>query len=268
MDLPNRRLQAAFMFQPADLRANRAGRLSKRQQTLLSTARSTGRLAMFIFVLVMLGTMGIIAFTIFQSPGKSGSSVEPAGGATQAGSILVILGIVVAAVLLTIIIGVAISRRYIAALNTKQIDVAKGRAEVASNKGNNWRVRIGSTKLRLSRPSQLASFQPGTPYRVYYLAGPVPNILSAEVVNPDFVEAEGEADIEPAEQVEQDPIVQASKGARLVLIILGLLVLEIPIAAIWAAGLPEALRWLVVGALLIEALVFAGFALWRLYPRS
>ncbi len=268
MDPLNERLQSVFMFQPTDLRANRAGRLSKRQQTLLSTARSTSRLAMFIFVLVMVGTAGIIAFSIFQSPGNPGDPVTPTGASSQDNGILLTLGIAAVAVVVVIIIGVAVSRRYVVALSTKQISVAKGRAEVASNIENNWRVKIGSTRLRLSMAAQLASFQSGTEYRVYYLAGPVPNVLSAEVVYPGVADAQIEDDVEPAEQFEQDPIVQVSRGARLVLIILGVLVLEIPIVAIWSSSLPESGRWLVIGAVGVEALSFVGFALWRLSPRS
>src|SRR5947209_7993440 len=104
MDTLDERLQAVFLFHPADLRANRGGRLSKRQQTLRATAKSTTWLALAVFVLVMVGTGGIIVFSVIQT----------SGGGAPASGMLAAAGLIAAALLIVIIVGLAVSRKYIA----------------------------------------------------------------------------------------------------------------------------------------------------------
>jgi hypothetical protein len=255
MDKRDTRLQTAFMFDLADLGANRAGRLSPRQQARLAAARSLSLLAMVVFAVVMLGTGGILIFSVLPATESSGAT-PPVPPAT--------LGLIVGAVAVVLVAGLLFSRRYLAALSAKPIRVAQGPAAIASARDNNWQLQVGPTVIRVAAHGQLAAFRPGVDYRVYYLAGPVANILSAETAT-----ATGAMDALPAppEFAAPDPILAVARAARLVLILLGVLALEIPIAAFASAGLPPAGRWWVIGALLVQALAFVGFALWRLLHR-
>ncbi|HUS16451.1 MAG TPA: hypothetical protein VM536_15750 [Chloroflexia bacterium] len=196
---------------------------------------------------------------MLQTPENRGA--VPAGG-TPGGSVLVTTGAIVAAILVVIVIGFALSRSYLAAFNAKPISMATGPAARTVNQANNWRVKIGPTRMRLGSPAQLEAFQPGVAYRVYYLSGPVANVLSAEVFTgePGAVDAAGEAEDGTAD----DPTVQIARGARLVILLLGVLALEIPVAALWSGTLPVSARWLVISVLLLQALGFVWFALWRL----
>jgi hypothetical protein len=178
---PNQLLRAAFVFQPADLRANRSGQISQRQAARLRAGRIGMRLGMIVFVLVMLGTVGIIALSTVQMGGAAGGS-----------DTLMTVGVIGAVALVVIVIGWLSSRGYMAAARSRQINVAKGLAAVVAQNvaQNNIKVKIGATTLRLLTLEQLSAFRAGAEYRVYYLAGPVPTILSAEVVGSEALAAD------------------------------------------------------------------------------
>jgi hypothetical protein len=132
---------------------------------------------------------------------------------------------------------------------------------------NNIKIKIGATTLRVLTLEQLSAFQPGTEYRVYYLAGPVPTILSAEVVGS---EALTDGLDEPA--LEADAAHQAQmqtfKRGYAIVIVIGVLALAIPAAILLAPSLPVGLRGIVWVALGVVAIGFVPFALWWLRPRQ
>ena len=74
MDELNQRLQGVFRFIPNDVRANREGRLYARQQAVLQAAGSNMCLAIGMFIFVMLGTFGILAFSFIRSSVQLGEA--------------------------------------------------------------------------------------------------------------------------------------------------------------------------------------------------
>jgi len=58
----DRALRQAFRFEAADLALNREGRLSPRQAALLQAGRAGMWLSLGVFVVVMLGAVGFVAF--------------------------------------------------------------------------------------------------------------------------------------------------------------------------------------------------------------
>ncbi|MEO5952764.1 MAG: hypothetical protein ABIQ44_09890 [Chloroflexia bacterium] len=255
MNRLNQQLRDAFLFQATDLRANRGGQLSKRQQAMLGAAKSNSNLALGMFLLVMLGTGGFIAY--------STSSGTPSTSGTQSNDALLTTLIALVAILVVSVIGYLISRKYMATLGGRQISVAKGRASVGSNAENNYQVKIGSTKLRVPLQGQLASFDASAEYRVYYIAGPVPIILSGESivegVDPD------EVALENAEEIsgQQDPAMRLAKGGRTVLFVLMFVIVQVIAVGMLASQVAGILRWVIVGALVVEAVGFVGWVLWR-----
>jgi hypothetical protein len=256
---PNQLLRAAFVFQPADLRANRSGQISQRQAARLRAGSIGMRLGMAVFVVVMLGTLGIIALSTMQLGGVAGSN-----GA------MVTVGTLGAVVLVVIAIGWLSSRTYMAAARSRQFNVAKGPAAiVAQNPAqNNIKIKIGATTLRLLTLEQLSAFEPGAEYRVYYLAGPVPTILSAEVVGSEALaadEPEGSAlDADAAQLAE----LQAFKRGYALVIAIGILALAIPGVAVLGAGLPAGLRGTLLAVLGLLAVAIVPAGLWLLRSRQ
>jgi hypothetical protein len=255
---PNQLLRAAFVFQPADLRANRSGQISQRQAARLRAGRVGMRLGMAVFVVVMLGTVGIIALSSMQMGSAAGSS-----------DMLMTVGILGAVVLAVIVIGWLSSRGYMAAARSQQINVAAGPAAIVAQNvaQNNIKVKIGATTLRLLTLEQLSAFQTGTEYRVYYLAGPVPTILSAEVVGSEALAADGPEepmlDADAAQQAEM----RTFKRGYVLVILIGVLALATPAVALLASSMPAGLRSIVWVALGIVAIGFVPFALWLLGSR-
>jgi hypothetical protein len=253
---PNQLLRAAFVFQPADLRANRSGQISQRQTARLRAGSIGMRLGMAVFVVVMLGTLGIIALSTMQMGAASGSS-----------DTVMTVGVLGAVVLVVIVIGWLSSRKYMTAARSRQINVAKGPAAIVSQNAaqSDIKIKIGSTALRLLTLEQLAAFQPGAEYRVYYLAGPVPTILSAEVVGSEALAAEEpalEADI--AQQAEM----QTFKRGYALVILIGILALAIPAVAVLGSSLPAGLRNTLLIVLSIVAIAIVPVGLWLLRSRQ
>jgi len=256
MNEMNQLLQQTFLFQLADLRANQGGRLSPRQQARLRAASANMRLAMSVFIVVMLGTLALIGWMSWQSDAAFGMrSQESLPGLIAVGAVVVVV----------IVIGWLTSRKHMSAVRSKQIGVAKGEMQVGKIRPEEARfeIKIGATKLRLLTQEQLQAFQPGVEYRVYYLPGPAPTILSAEVVGSEWPEE--------AETIEEtgapDGVVQMQQRARLILIVLGVLVLGIPIVAFAASTSEGGMRGEVWVALLVVAVGFVVWAVGRLSDR-
>jgi hypothetical protein len=266
MDDPNRQLMSVFQFQPADLHANRSGRLSRQQEAVLRASSTGMRLGMAVFAIVMLGSVAVVVVPM----ASTGASAE--GGAVAGGrEMLISLAILGAVALLAIGIGFLLSRGYMAAARTRRISLAEGRAEVmsADSRRNNIRIKIGATALRLATKEQLLAFQPEVEYRVFYIAGPVALILSAEVAGGEAIAQDAQAPAEPetGEQIAQDSQVQVIRRGYLIVVLIGVLALAIPVVGILASSLPGALRGLVWLGLLILAIGFVPLALWWISPR-
>jgi hypothetical protein len=69
---PDRTLRETFQFEAGDLVANRAGRLSPRQATLLRASRAGMWLSLGVFTAVMLGAVGLIAVFNRSPDGRGG----------------------------------------------------------------------------------------------------------------------------------------------------------------------------------------------------
>jgi len=128
-------------------------------------------LAVVIFIVVMLATLGVVAFGAIRS-----------GATNSLQDSLPTLLIVAVVVVEVILVGVLTSLRYMTAARVKQISVASGLAQVGKVRedGSYFEFKFGKTRLRLLTVEHLEAFQPGVAYRVHYLAGAVPFILSAE----------------------------------------------------------------------------------------
>lgn len=262
MSEPDEPLQRAFVFHPADVRSNREGRLSPRQAARQRALGGTVRLAIAVFVLVMLGTAGFFAFMTWRSEVAYRRDVAPLVSAAAAERAMregrTSLA-VAAAVIGVVIVGVgAWFLREHARAETRRISVASGPAEAvaADDERHDVRVRIGSTTLRLATLDQLAAFAPGVEYRVFYLAGPRPTILSAEAVGTG-PEATGSPAVDGP--VEADAVVRALHRGRAVLVVLALLAVGIPFAGVAASSLSGGARDLAWLALLVASI---GFAFW------
>ena len=210
------------------------------------------KFSMVIFIVVMAGTLGVIAVGSLIS-GTSSSLTSP--------EMLSTLGMAGGVISLVVLISLLSSRKYLSAARGRAIQKAVGEAQHGKIRAEaaHFEVRIGRTKIRLTPPDLLEAFQVGTAYRVYFLPGPVPAILSGEVIG-----TESEADrIEPERAIEDDVILQRHQRMRPVVIVLALLSLGIPLAGFLASSLPVNLRCGVIGGFLAVAVFFVYWALLR-----
>jgi hypothetical protein len=253
MDKRNQRLRETFLFYSSDLLANRRGQLSARQQARQRAAGASVRLASAIFILVMLGTLGIIGYGLMKSTAVSGP-------ADTLPTLLLAAGVIG----MVILVGVITSARYTTSTRGKQIGVAVGLAQAGKARPDqaNFPLKIGKTSLRLTTEEHLAAFQAGVEYRVYYLPGVVPVILSAEVVGSE-AEAEALAQSEAAFSPGQDPGLQLHRRARPILYVLGLLVLGIPLVGFAVSDWPAVSRWAAMAVLFVIGLAFVFWSLRR-----
>lgn len=250
----DRILRDAFQFEGADLVANRAGRLSTRQAALLRAGRTGMRLSLAVFAVVMLGSVGLVALFNWR--------LDTPGGWSSG------LGVAAALAAVLIALGYVQSRGHLAATRARQVRVAHGPAEVLSDADGDYRIRIGATPLRLPSAAHLEAFQPGTEYRVYHLAGPVPIVLAAETswgggAAPSDVAL---ADEDPGTATADQRTV--FRRGYLVVTLLGVLALAIPVAGALVGDLPPGFRPVAWIGLLGIAIGFAWLALAWLRPRN
>lgn len=233
------RLRETFQFEAADLAANRSGRLSERQEARLRAASSGARLALALFAAF---TLGSAAWAGWPAPGAGPES----------------LGIALLAGASVLAAGTLASRGSLGALRGRTLSVAEGSAEPAGPD----RLRVGGATLRLASPEQCDAFDATVAYRVFYLAGPRALVLSAEALGADAPDAEA-----PAAPLAADPVLRTARRARWVLLALGALALQMPLAAAAAGALAPGARALAVVALFAEGVAFATFAVWWLGRR-
>ena len=252
----NQRLQETFLFSASDLLANRAGQLSPRQKARQGGTAAGLRLSMGIFVFIMLASLAYFIVVSLQT--GSASAPGEAGGFSP----LMMAALLVAAV---VVVGVALSLPYMTSVTKTQIQMAQGKAARGKIKADSARfeLKVGAAKLRLLTLDQLEAFQMGEEYRVFYLPGPVPTILSAELVG-----SEGEAVLaaraEAPQALEQDQVIQTQGRARGVLAGLVFSVLCVMGAGILVGFIPENLRWLVWGVVFLGVVGFVFWAINRL----
>jgi hypothetical protein len=250
----NQRLRETFLFYSSDLLANRAGQLSERQQARQQAAGVSLRLGMTIFIVIMVGTLGVIAFASLQS-GTATSLTDP--------ELLNTLGIASAVIGLIILLSYLFSgRNYMKAAKSSKIKVAEGEAQPGKIKADaaHFEIKIGKSKIRLVTLGQFEAFEMGTAYRVYYLPGPIPTILSGEVIG---TEAEANQYREAETSIEKDTVLEGHRRTRPIGIVLAVLTIGIPLTVFAAASLPGILRFVVMVVLWGGAIVFVLWALRR-----
>lgn len=247
----NQILRETFHFSSRDLLANRAGKLSERQKARQSAAGTSLKVGIAFFVMVMLGSLGIFFFFSSATGANEGASDFD----TMVGA-----GAVIGVTALILVISLFASQKHLAATKEKQIQKAEGEMSLGKIRADaaNFEIKIGRQKIRLIALGQLEAFQVGESYRVFFLPGPMPTILSAEVIG---TEAEADQYIEPADSIADDEVIRQHKRARPVVVVLAVLTLGIPLAALAASYLPEPVRCVVWLALL--AISF-GFVIWAL----
>jgi len=235
-----------------DLLADRQGQLSNRQQARREAARAGLKTGLAFFVVVMLGTIGLIVYFSFGS-GTVKSLTDPDS--------LTTLAIVTAVIGLVLVLGLLSSRKHLAATKHKIIQIAEGEALPGKIRPDsaNFELKIGKSKIRLLTLEQLEAFEMGTSYRVYYLSGMMPTILSAEVVGP---ESEAGAFIEQEQPLEQDSVVLAQKKARRIVALLAILVLSFPLIVFIAfqIGLPPLFQAFLLAGLFAVGFLFVFWA--------
>jgi hypothetical protein len=250
----NKTLRETFHFSSRDLLANRAGKLSERQKARQGAMGVSLKVGIGFFVVIMLGSLGIIFLTTYVSGANEGASRF---------DVIISMGILLGVFALILVISLFASQKHLAA-KEKHIQKAEGEAAHGRIRADsaNFEIKIGRTKIRLLTQGQLDSFRVGESYRVHFLPGPIPVILSAEVLG---TESEADQYIEPAESIEDDLVIQQHKRARPVVIVLAALTLGFPLAMLAASALPESLRCVVWFALLALGI---GFVVWALRRAS
>lgn len=253
MNPKNQTLRDIFHFSSRDLLANRAGKLSERQKARQSAAGTSLKVGIAFFVVVMLGSLGLFFFFSSATGANEGASEFD----TMVGT-----GAVIGITVLILIISLFSSQKHLAATKEKQIQKAEGEMSLGKIREDaaNFEIKIGRTKIRLITLDQLEAFQVGERYRVHFLPGPIPTILSAEVIG---TEAEADQYIEPADSIEDDEVIQQHKRARPIVVVLAVLTFAFPLTMFAASVLPESLRCVVWLALLGIGFGFVTWALRR-----
>jgi hypothetical protein len=247
----DRPLREAFRFDAADLAANRAGRLSPRQDALLRAGRRGMQLSLAVFAVVMVGSVGLVAF--FNR--RSGMSENKSGIAVAAVVALVV-----------IVVGYIQSRRHLSAAGSRKLSAAQGPAEILSDTSDDCRVRFGQTSLRIPGAEALEAFVPGSEYRVYYVAGPVALVLSAESLAHAMSRRDPAADADAEEHAAASAQIGIVRRGYVIVVLIGLLALGLPVAGVLARDLPPRLQLLAWIGLLGVASGFVWLALAWLRP--
>ncbi len=249
---PNQVLRETYHFSTSDLLANRQGRLSARQQARQQAIASGIKLSASSFGVVLLGTIGLFVLFSFGS-GTTTSLNDPD----------FLIPIAMVGVIFTVILIASYFslRKQIAATLSKTIQVAEGEIQHGQMHPNSARfeIKVGGHTIRLLTPFQLEAFKVGSAYRIYYLKGSTPTILSAEVVGSEA--EENLADEEEPFVVEEDTIIQRVKKGRKIVIVLTLLVLGAPLVLFAIGtfgGIWQGMTWL--GLMLVSFL----FVVWAL----
>lgn len=176
-------LRATWGFTDADLAANRAGRLSPPQQAKMTKAKGQSQVMNLVFgalFVVILVVIAVIVLPPLFAPQPANSSAVPPG-------IIVLVVVVVAGIIAFTVLR---SRRRLARLDGAVL-MTEGEAKTREGEagiGDDtlslgvYRLTVGSVTFPLSTAAQLGVFSDGQRYRVYYVKGTLPVIVSAETV--------------------------------------------------------------------------------------
>ncbi len=245
----NHLLQKAYVFTQRDFAENCEGRLSERQVASLRAGRFGARIAAVLFIVVMLGTVALVV----------GSSIK----STLDVSPLVMVSLVFV-VTVSIAVSLFLSLKYVRPLHSRAVKTAVGLATdfVADVERNTFRLRIGDTTLRISSAEQLCAFLPDMEYRVHYLPGAMPLILSAATADAAAI---GSSDRLAANSINTHA--HAFKRSILMAVLIAILALAIPALAIFGDLLPAKVRqwgWL---ALVFFSIIPVVVMLWSRWFR-
>jgi hypothetical protein len=180
----------ALGFSPADLAANRAGRLSPAQAQRMRKYRTIGRAGASVVGLIALAFIGVIAFVILpqvsHEKGQGSSSAVP-----------IVIG-VAAAIALIMTTSFLRTRRSLNRLVTGQVERAEGAAATRVHRihgnvgdlpggvpphggGDRYELTIGGIRFIVKSRAVLSAFQDGQQYCGYYVGqGLMATLLSAE----------------------------------------------------------------------------------------
>lgn len=245
----NEILRQTFRFSARDLLANRAGELSARQQARQQSLGTSLKMGIAFFLVVMLGSLGLFAF-FSVSTGSFVGFDHPDTKVTFS-VLAVVVGVIIVASFFS-------WRKHLAAAKSGQIQKAEGEVSLGKINPNSakFEIKIGRAKIRLLTEEQLQAFQVGTAYRIYYIPGPIPKILSAEVIG---TEDEATLIVENEPPLEADTELQAQKRGRFSVAILGAMALCFPLVMFVASDLPGILFFLVFVALFAVGMLFVAW---------
>lgn len=213
-DDPDALLREVLRFRPEDLAANRRGHLSPGQRVLLSAGRSAMHLSFAVFATVMAASALGLGLTLAPENGPAVIWLLPLGA-------LAVVGL-----------GWAISRPYLGA-PARPMTTVTG---IVAEDPDPAVLRIGTARLRLGAAGVAAAFVPGLRYRVHYLDGPVPLVLSAEWLDREGPEAPAPAG--------PDPRLATLRRGRALVLVLGAVTVALILAATLApAALTAAGPW-------------------------
>lgn len=175
-----RALMVAFGFDPDDLGANRAGRLSPRQHANLGASR----VMMAIMATVMLGVtyLSLALMPVAMGTGLvSGSTTR----AADAAGYLVGVGIINALIGGSLVYGYRQMRDQLHG----RMSVAEGPAgepsydvEGPAATRSILTSRVGAVLVPLTTDAQVEALRTGVRYRIFHLAGPLARVLSIEPI--------------------------------------------------------------------------------------
>ena len=175
-------LQSAFDFTDDDLVANRAGRLSPTQQARMSKRRGGAQIANLVFgafFVVILIVIAIVVLPGVMAPQPAGSSaVSP-----------VLIALVLVGVLGVVVFSVLRTRRKMRGV-AGAVFMTEGEAKTRSGmvdvgeagSAGMFRLTVGGVIFPIPSGDQLAAFTAGQRYRVYYVKGTLPIVVSAEQI--------------------------------------------------------------------------------------
>jgi hypothetical protein len=167
-------LMTAFSFDADDLEANRRGRLSSRQRVNLRASNQ----AMVIMGTVMIGVTYLFLAFMPWMMGDTAASGDDGK-----------IGLVIGGVLITLLLLVSVVRGYWQMRGQVHGWVREAEGVAASPVvGGDSAVtrlvrtaRVGTLAVPLVSADHARALQPGVRYRVYYLPGPLPRVLSVDV---------------------------------------------------------------------------------------
>jgi hypothetical protein len=179
---PQRTIMRAFAFDPDDLAANRAGRLSERQRINVRSVRSI----MLIIGAVMMGVT-VLSMTWIPRLIGGGESGPAATGSLGRMGVWLPFGVV------GLLVGGAFARGYWSLRDQfhGRLSVAEGEAALVQQQAGSATaagaagartMQIGGVRLPMFDRAQRAALKAGVRYRVYYLRGPAPRVMAVELI--------------------------------------------------------------------------------------